>query len=155
MRFIESQWTPSAKQRRAHLRGVIDVSGFAGVMLALLFLMMSGEMYISHPKSLPVDMASARNASSQPNARRDDAVIVTITRDGTLYAGSFSTRVSSATLTDFLRDVMHDRDDKTVYVKADARAKYGDVKVALDAIRNANLTNIAFLTERPYPVSTP
>jgi biopolymer transport protein ExbD/biopolymer transport protein TolR len=155
MRFIESQWTPSAKQRRARLRGAIDVSGFAGVMLALLFLMMSGEMYITRPKSLPVDMAPARNASSQPNARREDAVIVGITRDGSLYAGSYNTRVSLADLTNFLRDVMHDREDKTIYVKADARAKYGDVKVALDAIRSANVTNIVFLTERPRAVSTP
>jgi biopolymer transport protein ExbD len=69
MRLIERQWTPSAKQRRARLRGAIDVTGFAGVMLALLFLMMSGEMYITHPKSLPVDMASASNASPQAKMR--------------------------------------------------------------------------------------
>jgi len=40
-------------------------------------------------------------------------------------------------------------------VRADARVKYGGVKVALDAIRRANITNIAFLTDRPYPLSTP
>jgi biopolymer transport protein TolR len=153
MRLIERQWTPSAKQRRARLRGAIDVTGFAGVMLALLFLMMSGEMYITHPKSLPVDMASARNASSQPNARREDAVIVTITRDGSLYL--MNARVTPADIPPQLRDLMGSREDKTVYVKADARAKYADVKVALDAIRSANVTNIAFLTERARAGSTP
>lgn len=152
MRFIERQWTPSAKQRRARLRGAIDVSGFAGVMLALLFLMMFGEMYPMHPRSLPVDMASARHASAQPNARRDDAVTVTITRDGSLYL--MNARVTLADIPPQLRDLMGNREDKTVYVKADARARYADVKVALDAIRSANVTNITFLTERPYPVST-
>ena len=153
MRFIESQWTPSAKQRRAHLRGVIDVSGFAGIMLALLFLMMFSEIYPMHPRSLPVDLAFARHSTSQPNAEREDAVIVGITRDGMLYLNN--TRIQPADLPDALRDLMHDNENKTVYVKADARAKYADVKVALDAIRDAHLTNIAFLTERPRPVSTP
>jgi biopolymer transport protein TolR len=144
MRFIKSEWTPSAKQKRARLRGVIDVSGFAGIMLALVFLMMFGEMYPMHPKSLPVDMATTRHSSSLPNAQREDALIVTITRDGRLYI--YNTLVSPADLPDVLREAMRDRQDKTVYVKADARAKYGNVKVALDAIRTANATNIAFLT---------
>ena len=153
MRFIESQWTPSAKQRRSRIRGVIDVSGFAGVMLALLFLMMFGEMYPTHRHSLPVDMAPARNASSQPNAQREDAVVVTITRDGSLYL--LNTRVTPADVPPQLRDLMGSREDKTVYVKADARARYADVKVALDAIRSANVANIAFLTERARAGSTP
>jgi biopolymer transport protein TolR len=145
MRFIESQWTPSAKQRRAPSPSVIDVSGFAGIMLALLFLMMFGEMYPMHPRSLPVDMAVARHSTSQPNAEREDAVIVGIMRDGRLYV--MNARVSPADLPAVLRDLMDSREDKTVYVKADARAKYGDVKIALDSIRGANVANIAFLTE--------
>jgi biopolymer transport protein TolR len=148
MRFVERQWNPSAKKRRARLRGVIDVSGFAGVMLALLFLMMFGEMYPMHPRSLPVDIPSARNASSQPNARREDAVIVTITRDGSVYL--MNARVTPADIPPQLRDLMGSREDKTVYVKADARAKYGDVKIALDSIRATNVTNIVFLTEHPH-----
>ena len=153
MRFIKRQWTPSAKQKRARLRSVIDVSGFAGVMLALLFLMIFGEMYPMHPWSLPVDMAFARHSTLQPNAEREDAVIVGITRDGTLYVNS--TRILPTDLPDVLRDVMHDNENKTVYLKADARVKYGDVKVALDGIRRANVTNIAFLTEHPRTASTP
>jgi biopolymer transport protein TolR len=145
MRFIESQWTPSAKQRRSPSPSVIDVSGFAGIMLALLFLMMFGEMYPMHPRSLPVDMAVARHSTSQPNAEREDAVIVGIMRDGRLYV--MNARVSPADLPAVLRDLMGGREDKTVYVKADARAKYGDVKIALDSIRGANVANIAFLTE--------
>ena len=110
--------------------------------------MMFGEMYPTHPRSLPVDMASARNASSQPNAQREDAVIVTITRDGSVYL--MNARVTPADIPPQLRDLMGSREDKTVYVKADARAKYGDVKIALDSIRATNVTNIVFLTERPH-----
>jgi biopolymer transport protein TolR len=123
----------------------MDVSGFAGVMLALLFLMMFGEMYPMHPKSLPVDMAFARHSTSQANAEREDAVIVGIMRDGRLYV--MNAVVNPVDLPNVLGEVMARSNDKTVYVKADARAKYGAVKVALDAIRSANVTNIVFLTE--------
>jgi biopolymer transport protein TolR len=145
MRFINGQWIPSARRRRARLHGVMDVSGFAGVMLALLFLMMFGEMYPMHPKSLPVDMAFARHSTSQANAEREDAVIVGIMRDGRLYV--MNAVVNPVDLPNVLGEVMARSNDKTVYVKADARAKYGAVKVALDAIRSANVTNIVFLTE--------
>ncbi len=118
-------------------------------MLALLFLMMFGEMYPMHAKLFPVDMASARNASSQPNAQRDDAVVVTITRDGSVYL--MNTRVTPADIPPQLRDLMGSREDKTVYVRADARAKYGHVKIALDAIRSSNVKNITFLTENSHP----
>jgi biopolymer transport protein ExbD len=80
-------------------------------------------------------------------------VIVTITRDGTLYL--MNARVTPADIPPQLRDLMGSRDDKTVYVKADARARYADVKAALDAIRSTNVTNIAFLTNRPRAVFTP
>ena len=152
MRFIKSQWTPSANHRRAPSRSVLDVTGFAGVTLALLFLMMFGEIYPTHP-SLPVDMAFARHSTLQPNARREDAVIVGIAREGRLYVNG--ARVRSGDLPNVLREAMRGSEDKTVYVKADARARYGDVKVALDSIRGTNATNIVFLTERPRAVSTP
>jgi biopolymer transport protein TolR len=144
-------WT--TRKKRAPLRSVIDVSGLAGVMLALLFLMIFGEMYPMYRHLLPVDMAVTLHSSPLPNAERDDAVTIAITRDGTLYLNH--TRILPADLPEQLRDMMHDNENKTVYVKADARVKYGDVKVALDGIRSANVRNIAFLTESARAASTP
>ena len=39
-------------------------------------------------KGLPVNMAKAENADKMPNADRDDAVIVAVTRDGHMFLGS-------------------------------------------------------------------
>ena len=147
MKFMASQWTPSAKQRSAPSRSLIDVSGLAGIMLALLFLMMFGWMYPMHPRSLPVDMAIAPHSTLQPGAKCDDAVTVGITRDGGLYVNN--SRVSSADLPELWREAIRERGDKAIYVKADARAKYGDVKIVVDSIRSPNATHIVFLTERP------
>jgi biopolymer transport protein ExbD len=153
MKFIESQWTPSAKQRRTPSRSVLDVSGFAGIMLALLFLMMFGLFYPAHPVQAPVDMSVTQNSTLQPAALREDALEVAITRDGTVYFRNH--RGSASDLPDLLRQAVRDGAEKTVYVKADARAKYGDVKAVLDEIRQSGLQNITFLTEHPPAASTP
>jgi biopolymer transport protein ExbD len=38
--------------------------------------------------------------------------------------------------------------DKTVYLKSDARAKYGDVVAIVDEIRSAGVDQLGLLTER-------
>jgi biopolymer transport protein ExbD/biopolymer transport protein TolR len=38
--------------------------------------------------------------------------------------------------------------DKTVFVKSDFRARYGDVKTVVDTIRTAGVDKVGLLTER-------
>jgi biopolymer transport protein ExbD/biopolymer transport protein TolR len=38
--------------------------------------------------------------------------------------------------------------DKTVFVRSDARARYGDVVQVVDTIRNAGVDKVGLLTER-------
>ena len=40
------------------------------------------------------------------------------------------------------------RSDKTVFVRSDFRAKYGDVVQVVDTIRNAGVDKVGLLTER-------
>jgi biopolymer transport protein TolR len=136
-------WT--TRKKRAPLRSVIDVSGFASVMLALLFLMMIGLRYPMHPRTAPVDMSVTQHSTLQPAALREDSLEVAIARDGAIFFRNH--RILLAELPDTLREAARNGAKKTVYVKADARAKYGDVKVVLDQIRLSGLQDITFLTE--------
>src|SRR5208282_2305002 len=97
-------------------------------------------------KGLPVNMAKAENAEKMPNADRDDAVIVAVTRDGHMFLGS--TEIQLNDITGEVKDRLSDRLDKTVYVRADARAKYGDVVKAVDEVRSAGVENLGLLTEK-------
>jgi biopolymer transport protein ExbD len=45
--------------------------------------------------------------------------------------------------------------DKTVYVKSDSRAKYGDVVGVVDEIRSAGVDQLGLLTERSHERETP
>ena len=116
-------------------------------MLALVFLMIFGlgYGYPMYPRYAPVDMAVTEHSTLQPSARREDALEVAITRDGTVYFRNH--KILPADLPKLLRQAVHDGAEKTVYVKADARVEYGDVKAVLDQINQSGLQNIALLTE--------
>ncbi len=80
------------------------------------------------------------------DADKDDAVVVAVTRDGTLYLQN--NRISKEAITNEVKDQIANRLDKTVYVKSDARAKYGDVVAVVDEIRSAGVDQLGLLTEK-------
>ena len=81
-----------------------------------------------------------------PNADKDDAVIVGISASGDVYLGSTKSDISQ--IADKVRDRISGKLDKTVYVKSDGRAKYGDVVKVVDEIRSAGVDNVGLLTEK-------
>lgn len=149
MRYFKPQWKPSAKQRRAPIRGVLEISALASVMLAILALLMGPSLVVVDRKYLPVDMARTQHALPKPLALREDAIIIVITRDGSIYCGN--ARVTLNYLSEAIRDAVLGGAENVVYVKADARAKYGDVQAIYDRIQAAGVKNITFLTESPRP----
>ena len=54
-----------------------------------------------------------------------------------------------------MKDRISNRLDKTVYVKSDARAKYGDVVKVVDEIRSAGVDNSVYLPKGTRKASAP
>ncbi len=123
-----------------------NVIPMADIMLVLLIIFMVITPMLQH--GAPVDMARAENADKMPNADRDDAIIIAVTRDGRLFLSPGNKEISLDTITDNVKDLITGRLDKTVYVRSDARAKYGDVVKAVDEVRAAGVENIGLLTEK-------
>ncbi len=136
-----------------------NVIPMADIMLVLLIIFMVVTPMLQ--KTLPVDMARVDNAREMQDADKDDAVIVAVTRDGTIYLKN--TKISKDDITGQVKDLLANRLDKTVYVKSDARAKYGDVVAVVDEIRSAGVDQLGLLTEQneqrrtppPPPASSP
>jgi biopolymer transport protein ExbD/biopolymer transport protein TolR len=80
------------------------------------------------------------------DADKDDAIILAVTRGGNLYLGS--TQVGLSEVTTKVKDLLANRLDKTVFVRSDQRAKYGDVVKAVDEVRSAGVDKIGLLTEK-------
>ena len=123
-----------------------NVIPIADIMLVLLIIFMVITPMLQH--GAPVDMAKAENADKMPNADRDDAIIVAVTRDGRLFLSPGNKEIGLDAITDNVKDLITGRLDKTVYVRSDARAKYGDVVKAVDEVRAAGVENIGLLTEK-------
>jgi len=123
-----------------------NVIPMADIMLVLLIIFMVITPLIG--TGMPVVMAKAQNANNMPNAGRDDAVILAVTRDGSVFMSPGNRKVDADAITDNVKDLVAGRLDKTVYVRSDARAKYGDVVKAVDELRAAGVENIGLLTEK-------
>jgi biopolymer transport protein ExbD len=121
-----------------------NVIPMADIMLVLLIIFMVVTPMLQ--KNMPVDMARTDNAHEMQDADKDDAIVVAITRDGAIYLGHTAT--AKENLTGEIKDRISNRLDKTVYVKSDARAKYGDVVAVVDEIRSAGVDQLGLLTEK-------
>src|ERR1700739_236286 len=121
-----------------------NVIPMADIMLVLLIIFMVVTLMLQ--KGVSVDMASVQDPREMQDADKDDAIIVAVTRDGTLYLGN--TKITKEDITGQIKDRIANKLDKTVYVKSDARAKYGDVVAAVDEIRSAGVDSLGLLTER-------
>jgi len=97
-------------------------------------------------KGLPVDLPKVNNPEKMPDADKDDAILVGISAGGDVYLGTTKSDISQ--IADKVRDLISGKLDKTVYIKADGRAKYGDVVKVVDEIRSAGVDNVGLETEK-------
>ena len=121
-----------------------NVIPMADIMLVLLIIFMVVTPMLT--KGLSVELAKVTNPNDMPNADKDDAVIIGISASGDVYLGSTKSDISQ--IADQVRDRISNKLDKTVYVKSDGRAKYGDVVKIVDEIRSAGVDNVGLLTDK-------
>ena len=129
---------------RGEVTSEINVTPMADVMLVLLIIFMVVTPMLQKGQS--VELAKTKNPIDMKEADRDDAVLVTVTRDGKLYLGQDKITVDALGIK--VNDLLATKLEKKVFVKSDLRAKYGDVVAVVDNIRNAGVDQIGLLTER-------
>ena len=121
-----------------------NIIPMADIMLVLLIIFMVVTPMLQ--KGMSVEMAKVTNPVDMPNADRDDAIIVGISRSGDIFLGNQKTALDQ--VTSLVRDRISNRVDKTVFIKSDGRAKYGDVVKLVDEVRSAGVDNVGLLTDK-------
>jgi len=121
-----------------------NVIPMADIMLVLLIIFMVVTPMLQ--KGVSVDMAKVENPEDMRDADKDDAILIAVTRDGRYFLGT--TQISLDDITNKVKDLLANRLDKTVFVKSDARAKYGEVVKAVDEVRSAGVDNLGLLTDK-------
>jgi biopolymer transport protein ExbD/biopolymer transport protein TolR len=113
-------------------------------MLVLLIIFMVVTPMLQ--KGVSVDMAKVNNPEQMPDADKEDALLVSVTRDGQVYFGS--DQISIDGLTSKVKDRLANKPDKRVYVKADMRAHFGSVVQVVDSVRAAGVDDLGLLTDQ-------
>jgi len=96
-------------------------------------------------QGVSVQLAPTSNATPMPEADNEDAWIVAVTADGRLYFGTEP--VTPASLSDEMKARPRNRDAK-LYIKADARASFGDVQKVLSAAKSDLFESAVLLTNQ-------
>jgi biopolymer transport protein ExbD len=122
----------------------INVTPMVDVMLVLLIIFMVITPMLQN--KVNVDLATSQNATPMDDANKEDSTVVAITRDSRVYLGQNQTSI--ANLGPQVRDELQNKTNKIVYFRADARAHYGTVMDAIDAVRTAGVEQVAMLTEQ-------
>jgi biopolymer transport protein ExbD len=132
------------KPKAGEVNSQPNVVPMADIMLVLLIIFMVITPMLQ--KGFSVDMAKVPNPQDLPDADKDDAVLLAITRDGSVYLGS--NKIAFDQITNSVKDRVENRLDKTVFIRSDARAKYGDVVRVVDEVRSAGVDNVGLLTQQ-------
>ena len=119
-------------------------------MLLVFFLTMP----VNFHGGLRPDLARVGHPVAMAHANREDAMIVVIWRDDKVFFGH--DHVKPDQLPAKIRESLGRGSEKKVYIKADARAKYGWVADVLDNVRSAGVEKIGFLVDqRQTPAPNP
>src|SRR5579872_6959399 len=122
----------------------INVTPMVDVMLVMLIIFMVITPMLS--KGITVDMVKTKNPIAMQAADKSDAVIVAVQRDGKTYLNT--TQMSAEDLPPKVKDMLTNRLDKMVFVRADSRAKYEKVVSVVDNLRSAGVDQLGLLTDK-------
>ncbi len=128
----------------AKVNSDINVTPMVDVMLVLLIIFMVVTPMLQH--GVTVDMAKVNNPEQMPDADKEDALLVAVMRDGKVFFGTDPIKVED--LTGRIKDRLANKTDKRVFIKADARAKFGSVVEVVDNVRSAGVDQLGLLTDQ-------
>jgi len=130
----------------------IDTSAFASIMIVLVFTMLFATWLKPTHHGIGADPPKVSHSIPMPRSQREDAILVTVMRDGSIYFGV--DRIGPYQVRSRILDRLKDRSvERKVYIRADGRVLYRSVKEVLDGVRSAGIEQIAFFADQPPPMA--
>ena len=121
----------------------INVTPFVDVMMVLLVIFMITAPLLE--TGIEVDLPKTRTVK----VVTDEKVVVTIDKRQTVYVGNSPVNIHR--LGSFVLDQMRGEANTPVFIRCDETVSFGAFAQVVDALKQANVTNISIVTE---PLST-
>ena len=112
---------------------LVDVT----LVLLLIFMLTAPLMYRGVDVNLP-------KTSGKPTTV-EERMVLTLSKDQAIYLNDKP--VSLASLEQALRDMFKNRNDKTLYLRADQALQYGFVVETMDRVRRSGIEKLGMVTE--------
>ena len=123
------------------IKADINVTPLVDVMLVLLIIMMIVAPLLQ--QGVPVTLPLASNSSEKPETQ--DQTVVTIDRNKDVYLNAKP--VPLGQLEARIKEVLEDKSDKIVIIKADDETPYSAVMDTMDELRHAGIEDMGLITE--------
>jgi biopolymer transport protein ExbD len=126
----------------------INVTPLVDVMLVLLIIMMLIAPMLQ--KGVPVQLPLANNGTQKPDTQ--DQTVVSIDAQNQLWVNGL--QYSKEEFGSKVKSALEDKKEKIVLIKGDQDAKYSAIMEAMDALRGAQIEDIALITDPKNPPPT-
>jgi biopolymer transport protein TolR len=120
----------------------INVTPLVDVMLVLLIIMMLVAPLLQQGVSVRLPVAS--NTVDKPETQ--DQTVIAIAANKAMYLNARP--VQEHELATRINEILENRAEKIVLIKADEDVEYGTVMAAMDQLRQAGIEDIGLITER-------
>src|ERR1700739_3170109 len=140
----------AVRNEGAKVNSNINVTPMVDVMLVLLIIFMVITPMLEN--KVNVTLAQTENAVAMDDASKEDAITIAITRDSKVFLGQ--DQVTIAHLGPRVADLLQNKTSKMVFFRSDARAHYGTVMDAIDAVRTTGVDEVGLLTEQQSQLNT-
>jgi biopolymer transport protein ExbD len=141
------------KKKAADPVADINVTPMVDVMLVLLIIFMVITPMLT--KGVSVDLVKTKNPIAMQAEDKEDAIVVSVTRNGSVFLSPGNLKLQASDLPERVRDLLTNKIDKTVYIRADARSRYSVVEDVVDNLRAAGVNEIGLITEEPHDNKKP
>ena len=120
----------------------INVTPLVDVMLVLLIIMMLVAPMLQ--QGVAVRLPTATNTVDKPETQ--EQTVLAISKDKSFYLNARP--VTEGEMAQRLNEILENKKEKIVLIKADEEVEYGAVMTAMDQLRNAGIEDIGLITER-------
>ena len=120
----------------------INVTPLVDVMLVLLIIMMLVAPLLQ--QGVSVKLPEAANTVDKPEV--SDQTVIAIAANKSMYLQARP--IQEAELGPKINELLENKVEKIVLIKADEEVEYGAVMAAMDQLRQAGIENVGLITER-------
>jgi len=124
------------------IKSDINVTPLVDVMLVLLIIMMIVAPLLQ--KGAPVRLPTATNSADKPETQNQ--TVVAVAANGDYYVNGVP--IPNTDLRRRVEEIIEDKTEKIVLIKADEDAAYGAVMEAMDELRAIGIEDMGLITER-------